>query len=249
MIRTIIIDDEPRARKLLANILAKHCTNVSLVSQADDVQSGIRAIQEHKPDLVLLDIKMPGGSGFDLIEQLSDIDFKLIFVTAFEEYAVRAFKFSALDYILKPIDAEELISAIERVEKGLHKDDINLKLNAFISNIDSIAKEVKKIVLRTAESIHVVNVQDIIRCESERNYTWFYFNDNRKLLVSKPLNSFEELLEDYQFLRTHRSHLINLKYLERYDKAEGGTAIMKDNSSVPVANRRRELFMKLLEEL
>ncbi|MBL4657064.1 MAG: response regulator transcription factor [Flavobacteriales bacterium] len=249
MIRTVIIDDEARARKILINILAKHCDNVTIVGQADDVDTGIVAIQEHSPDLVLLDIKMPGGSGFDLLTKLDKIDFKVIFITAFEEYAVRAFKFSALDYLLKPVNSEELIAAIAKTENVFRKDDIALRLKAFMDNIDGITKEVKKIVLRTSESIHVVNIQDIVRCESERSYTWFYFTDRRKLLVAKPLNHFEELLEDQHFLRTHRSHLINFKHLKRYDKAEGGTAVMNDDSTAAVSNRKREFLLKLIEQL
>ena len=249
MIRTVVIDDEVRARKIITNILDKNCSTVSVVGEANDVKTGIDAIKLHNPDLVLLDIKMPGGTGFDLLETLGEIDFKLIFITAFDEYAVRAFKFSALDYILKPVNSDELIAAVEKTEHVLQNDDVNLKLQAFMANIDDISKVAKKIVLRTSESIHVVNVQDIVRCVSERSYTWFYFIDNRKLLVAKPLNHFEELLQDQHFLRIHRSHLINFKHLKRYDKAEGGMVVMDDDSTAAVANRKRDFLLKLIEQL
>lgn len=164
-------------------------------------------------------------------------------------YAIQAFKFSALDYLLKPIDPNDLIAAVEKLNESIHKEDENLKLKAFMANIQGVTPELKKIVLKTAESIHLVNVKDIIRCESSSNYTLFFFSDNTKLLVSKTLKEFDEMLSPYGFFRAHQSHLINLNFLDRYDKAEGGTLILKDKSSIPLAVRKREQLMKIFENL
>ncbi len=247
MINTIIIDDEQKARETIADILKLYCTNVNIIAQAEDVKSGIEAISQNKPDLVLLDIKMPDGSGFDLLKQLKIIDFKIIFITAYEEYAIKAFKFSALDYILKPIDPEELIKAIEKAGQSFNQENINLKLDAFYSNIENISKEVKKIVLYTFESIYIVNVQDIIRCESDRNYTYFYFIDGKKLFVSKTLKEFDEILNEYGFFRPHQSHLVNMNYIHRYEKHGGSYLIMKDNSKIPVASRKKNQLLELFK--
>jgi two-component system LytT family response regulator len=249
MIRTIIIDDELMAREAIGNMVNLYCPNLELVGTADGVNSGYEAIKKYSPDLVLLDIKMPDGTGFDLLQRFESISFKFIFITAYEEYAIQAFKFSALDYLLKPIDPNDLISSVEKLNESMHKEDESIKLKAFMANIQGTTPELKKIVLKTAESIHLVNVKEIIRCESSSNYTLFFFDDNSKLLVSKTLKEFDELLSPYGFFRAHQSHLINLNYLDRYDKAEGGTLILKDKSSIPLAVRKREQLMKIFENL
>lgn len=249
MISIIIIDDEQKARETVADILKLHCKDVSVVAQAEDVASGIESIALYKPDVVLLDVQMPDGTGFDLLQQLDAIDFKVIFITAFQEYAIKAFKFSALDYIIKPVDPDELSVAINKAEHSLEQENFRLKLNAFLANIDNITKEVKKIVLKTADNIYVINVQDIIRCESNRNYTMFYFDGGEKLLVSKTLKEYDDLLSGYGFFRVHQSHLVNLNYISHYKKGEGGSVSMKDGSSVAVSIRKKERLMKLLDEL
>ncbi|MBL4715008.1 response regulator transcription factor [Bacteroidales bacterium AH-315-I05] len=249
MISTIIIDDEQKSRETIADILDLYCKDVSVVAQAEDVKSGLNAIAQYKPDVILLDVKMPDGTGFDLLQQLDTIDFKVIFITGYEEYAIKALKFSALDYILKPVDPDELTTALNKAEHSLERENISLKLNAFVTNIGNIVKEVKKIVLKTADNIYVINVQDIIRCKSDRNYTQFYFNDGKKLLVSRTLKEYDDLLNGYSFFRVHQSHLINLNYIDHYAKGDGGFVFMKDGSSVAVSFRKKEQLLKLLEEL
>jgi len=249
MIKTVIIDDELNAREAIINILKLYYTGVSVIAQAENVKSGIDIINKYNPDLVLLDVKMPDGTGFDLLKNFNAINFKVIFITAYEEYAIKAFKFSALDYILKPVDPDELITAIKKTEHSLYNKEINLKLNAFLTNIENISKEVKKIVLKTAENIYIVNVKEIVRCKADGNYTQFFFADGKKLLVSKTLKEFYELLGEYNFFRVHQSHLINLNYLDHYEKAYGGFVKMKDNSSVPVSFRKKELLLKFFKEL
>ncbi|HUX55179.1 MAG TPA: LytTR family DNA-binding domain-containing protein [Williamwhitmania sp.] len=249
MLKTIIIDDEVMAREAIGNMVTLYCPNLELTATADGVATGYEAIKKHNPDLVLLDIKLTDGTGFDLLQMFESINFKFIFITAYEEYAIQAFKFSALDYLLKPIDPNDLIASVEKLNESIHKEDENLKLKAFMANIQGVTPELKKIVLKTAESIHLVNVKDIIRCESSSNYTLFFFTDNTKLLVSKTLKEFDEMLSPYGFFRAHQSHLINLNFLDRYDKAEGGTLILKDKSSIPLAVRKREQLMKIFENL
>ncbi|HBX51828.1 MAG: hypothetical protein A2275_03415 [Bacteroidetes bacterium RIFOXYA12_FULL_35_11] len=246
MIKAIIIDDEPKACKALINILEKYSRDINIVAQADSVKSGMDAILHHKPDLVLLDIQLSDGTGFDLLKLIGNIDFKIIFITAYNKFAIQAFKFSALDYILKPVNPAELIAAIHKADESIRKENINLKLNILLSNRE---KEEKKIVLKTAESLHVVHIHEIIRCEADGNYTKFYFTNHKNLLVSKSLKEFDDLLSAYNFFRVHNAHLLNLQYLQRCDKAKGGMAFMKDNSSVPVALARKHLLLELIQQI
>ena len=247
MIRTIIIDDEQRARETICEIIKLHCEDVQIVGQADSVSSGFEVIKNAVPDVVLLDIQLADGTAFDLLKQFGTVDFKVIFITAYEQYAIEAFRFSALDYILKPIDPDELKKAVYKAQHSLEQENFGLMLNTFLSNTDNISKANKKIVLNTSGSIHIVKVQDIIRCEADRNYTQFYFNDGKKLLVSRTLKEFDEMLHEYGFLRVHQTHLINLDYLERYEKE--GYAVMKDKSTLPVSFRKKDHLLKILEEL
>lgn len=249
MIRTILVEDEAKARETLANMIGMYCPSIQIIDQVENVQKGISSINYHKPDLVFLDIQMPDGTGFDLLKQLKDYNFKLVFVTAFEEHAIKAFKFSAVDYLLKPVDPEELVRTVTKIEHIIEKENNEIKLKALLENIESISTEVKKIVLRTAESIHIVKVKDIIRCESSSNYTQFYFLDNKKLLVSKTLKEFDEMLKDYGFFRVHQSHLVNIHFIQSFEKGEGGYLIMNDNSRIPVSYRKKEHLLKLFDKL
>ncbi|MBC8485430.1 MAG: response regulator transcription factor [Bacteroidetes bacterium] len=245
--KIIIIDDEARTRKSIADLLKFSPQNVTLVAEAENVATGVTAITTHKPDLVLLDINMPDGTGFDLLKKLNDINFKIIFITAYEEYAVRAFEFSAIDYLLKPVDPKKLFDAINKAHHLVEQENISLKLNALFANLKNSASENKKLVLKTAENIYIVNTNDIIRCESDAGYTQFYFLNGKKILVSRNLKEYEEMLDGYGFYRIHQSHLINLKYIDHYSKIEGGDIVMKDNSYLPVSRRKKESFLKLLD--
>jgi two-component system LytT family response regulator len=249
MLRLIVIDDLQNAREVIASIIKKHCKQVQLVGVADSVQSGIQAIKQHKPDLVLLDIQMHDGTGFDLLNKCKPVDFKVIFISAYEEHALKAFKFSALDYILKPIDSKELIAAIEKAEATIRQPPIASTLDVLENNYSNVGKESKKIVLKTADSIYAVNINEIVRCESEENYTHFYLADGKKILISKPLKEYDELLSEFGFFRIHQSHLINLDYFERYKKAYGGFAVMKDSAEIPVSTRKKDLFLRAIEKL
>jgi two-component system LytT family response regulator len=245
--KVIIIDDEARTRKSIADILKFSQQDLELVAEAENVATGIAAINEYKPDLILLDIDMPDGTGFDLLKKLNDIQFKIIFITAYEEYAVHAFEFSAIDYILKPVDPKKLIDAIDKAHQLVEQESISLKLNALFANLENSVSENKKLVLKTAENIYIANTNDIIRCESDGGYTQFYLIDGKKILVSRNLKDYEEMLDGFGFFRIHQSHMINLKYIDHYSKTEGGAVVMKDNSYLPVARRKKESFLKLLE--
>jgi len=245
--KVIIVDDESRSRKSIANILSISPIETELVAEADNVKSGLETIKQHKPDVVLLDINMPDGTGFDLLKKLDHINFKVIFITAYEEFAIQAFEFSAVDYILKPVDPLKLTESLNKVHQLVEQENISLRLNALFANLETGSTENKKLVLKTAENIYLVNTSDIIRCESDGGYTRFYIVDGKKILVSRNMKDFEEMLNGFGFYRIHQSHLINLKYIDHYSKTEGGAVVMKDNSSLPLARRKKESFLKLLE--
>jgi two-component system LytT family response regulator len=246
MIKAIIIDDESKARKAIANLISKHAEELTIVAEAESVESGIAAIRQYKPDLVLLDIQLTDGTGFDLLRQMGNVDFKVIFITAYDNFAIQAFKFSTLDYILKPINPSELVAAIQKAKEHISRENVNLKLNTLLTNRE---KEKKQIVLKTSESLIVVNVLDIVRCEADGNYTCFYFSNGKKLLVSKSLKEFDELLSEFGFFRVHNAHLINLFYLERCDRSKGGMAFMKDGSSIPIALSRKQELLELIQKI
>ncbi|MEX1002224.1 MAG: LytTR family DNA-binding domain-containing protein [Crocinitomicaceae bacterium] len=238
MIKAVIIDDIPEAITVLKADLENYCDNIQVVGSAEGVVSGAKAIKELQPDLVFLDIQMKDGSGFDLLEILPDKNFKLIFTTASDEYAVKAFKFSAVDYLLKPIDPDELIEAVNKIkEQKAPTERIELLKENF--------KQPKRIALNTMDKIHIVNVEEILRCESNINYTLFYFTDETKLLVTKTLKEFDKLLSEYGFIRVHQSHLINVNYIKEFIKSDG-YIIMKDGSRVPVSTRKKQVLMDLI---
>lgn len=238
MIRAVIIDDIPEAVAVLKSDLENYCVNIEVVGSADGVVSGAKLIKELKPELVFLDIQMKDGSGFDLLEILNDVNFKLIFTTASDEYAVKAFKFSAVDYLLKPIDPDELMDAVSRVE-GQDKpaERIDLLKENFVKT--------KRIALNTLEKIHIVNIEEILRCESNINYTMFYFTDGTKLLVTKTLKEFDNLLSGHHFIRVHQSHLINTNFIKEFLKS-AGEIVMKDGTRVPVSTRKKQVLMDMI---
>jgi two-component system LytT family response regulator len=246
--RIVIIDDEESVRSSLSKIILQEFDDSEIVAEAGTVQTGLEVLKNHKPDLLLLDIQLPDGTGFDLLRRVNRFDSKLIFITAFEEYAIKAFKFSALDYLLKPFDPEEVRKALARVKEAIDLEDTQLKLNAFLSNIQNISSEVKKIVVRTSKSIHLVNVQDIMHCQSDGNYTSIYLNGGKKLIVSRTLKEFEQMLEPYGFFRLHQSHLTNLNYLDHFNR-EREQVVLKNNTSLPVSSRKKDQLLKIFKDL
>jgi len=249
MIRALIIDDESKARESIIHLIKLTFKNVESVGEADSVSSGIKAIKKLKPNLVFLDIQLEDGTGFDILNQLNEIDFQIIFITAFNEYAVKAFKYAAMDYLMKPVNPQEFVKAVERAIKSHEKDDFQTKFNAYLSHIKDGSIEHKKIILKTSESINLIKVNDIIRCEADRGYTDFFLRDGTKILVSKGLKDYDDMLQDFSFIRTHQSHLINLNYIKSFVKADGGYILMTDGSTVPVSSRKREYVFKIFEDL
>ncbi len=249
MIKAIIIDDEENGRETLLFSLKEVCPEVEVVAQADSAISGLKAIEQHKPDLVFLDIEMPYGTGFDLLQNISKIDFEIIFTTAYDQYAIKAFKFSAIDYLLKPINLMELKSAVEKVQKRQAARESELKYELLKDNMEEKESSFHRIALPTNDGLEFMEIKDIIRLEASGNYTMFYMAGGKKIIVGKTLKEYEELLEEHNFFRTHKSHLINLQYLKKYIKGTGGIVVMSDDSEIEVAKRRKEAFLDKLAKI
>lgn len=247
MIKALIIDDENRTRDLIAKLIDSFGFDIIAFPVGENVQSGIKAIEEIKPDIVFLDIQMPDGTGFDVLKAINHKNFEVIFITAHEEFAIKAIKFSALDYLLKPIDPEELKAAVEKAIKAVDDKKEESQFEALHYNIQ--ANQKRRLVLKTQESVYVVELDEIIRCEADRNYTSFFLTGGKKILVSKTLKEYETLLTSHNFLRVQQSHLVNLDYVDRYDKGNGGSVVMKDGSEVPLSPAKREIFFKIIEKL
>jgi two-component system, LytTR family, response regulator len=248
MLRTIIIDDEAPVREMLTKLLAKFCPQAQLVGEAFSVASGLKAIRELHPGLVLLDIKMEDGTGFDMLSQLESINFKIIFITAYEKYAVQAFKFAAIDFILKPVNPEELADAVIRAET-LSQYQFNTQLQALEENLKTDIREKKKIVFKTQGDIFLFDLQDIIFLESDGCYTLVYTKEENKIMVSKTLKDYDELLSGNGFYRVHKSFLINLVHVKRFERKEGGTLILTGDHKIPVASRKREELLQMFYKL
>jgi two-component system, LytTR family, response regulator len=247
MIKAIIIDDIEQARITLKKDLEVYARDVEVIAEANGVVDGAKLLKSKQPDILFLDIQMQDGSGFDLLDILKDISFKIIFITASDAHAIKAFRYAAIDYLMKPVDPDELTAALEkyRAQKVNESEKYKL-LNESLKNHQ---KPHTKLALHTQDKIHIVNIHDIVRCESQVNYTEFYFSGAKKLLVTKTLKEFEDLLGDQGFYRVHQSHLINTKYIKEFVKSDGGYLIMTDSSNVPVSSRKRPEVVKMLEEL
>jgi len=245
--KAVIIDDEKRTRELIAKMIESFHPGIETFPLGESVESGLRVIEEIQPDLVFLDIQMPDGTGFDLLKMIPQKNFEVIFITAHEEFAIKAIKFSALDYILKPVDPDELKQAVLRAVENIDHKKEESQFEALHLNMQPAQK--RRLVLKTQESVHVVDLEKIIRCEADRNYTSFFLTEGKKILVSKTLKDYETLLSGHNFLRVQQSHLINLDYVDRYDKGNGGSVVMKDGSEVPLSPAKRDIFFKILENL
>jgi two-component system LytT family response regulator len=248
MIRAVVIDDEIMARETITEMVDLYCQEVKVIGEAENVKSGIELIKNASPDLLLLDIQLTDGTSFDILKNIKKNDFKVIFITAYEDYALKAIKFSALDYILKPIDPNELVVAIDKARESLEQRDTSVKLRALFDNMEHYGDN-KKIVLKTANNVHLISLNDIIRCQSDKNYTHFHIRNHEKVVVSKTLKEYEDILSEYKFFRAHQSHLINLSHIRRYEKADGGYLVMSDNSIVPVSFRKKDELMKAFNTL
>lgn len=248
-LRTILIDDEKSNREFLQVLLADHCPDVELVGTADGVESGLELIQEVQPDLVFLDIQMPTGTGFDLLEQVKEADFEVVFVTAYDQYAIRAFRYSAVDYLLKPLDPDDLVLAVQRATRARLQEHGNDRLSGLLDNLKNLTGLPGKLIVPDQSGFEVLELEEIIRAEAERNYTTFVLVSGRKVVSSKPIGHYEEMLQDRSFVRIHNSHLVNLRHLQRYTKGRGGLVVMSDGEELEVSRRKRDDFLKRISEM
>ena len=239
-ITSIIIDDEPNNIQNLQTILQIHCPDVTVLATAQNADDGVVAIKQHKPALIFLDIQMPVKSGFDVLTEFSEPDFEVIFITAYDQYGIQAIKFSALDYLLKPINIIELKNAVDRAGKKISAKLKDHKLENLIANIMRGQREVPKIALPTLKETRYIKVDEIVRCEASDNYTTFYTANAEQILVCKTLKEFAELLHFHGFIRTHQSHLINVEFVKSLLKEDGGVLLMADNTKIPISKQNKD---------
>lgn len=246
MIRTVLVDDETDSIRVLQRLLENYCPQVSIAGTAGGVETALPLIREAKPDLVLLDIEMAQGNAFDLLNQLQPIRFKVIFVTAFDNYAIRAFKYSAVDYLLKPVDIDDLVRAINRIGEKPDEHAVVQQMKTLLENVGVLHLPQQKMAIPTITGFIFVTVQDIIRFEAKGNYTSVYLSNGDSILATRTIKDYEEILPETIFYRIHNSHIINLSHIKKYQKGRGGVVEMEDGSSIEVASRRRDEFLNRL---
>lgn len=247
MIRTILIDDEKNALEVLELQLKEYCKDIQIVELAFGGQFGIDAIRKHQPELIFLDIEMPHKNGFDVLQETRDFNYQVIFTTAYDQFAIKAFRFSALDYLLKPIDIIELQTAVSKVRENKGENRLNEKVDMFFKNYISASREL--IALPIGDVMQVLHYDEIIRCESESNYTHLYLKGGKKILVSKTLKEIQEILDGLSFYRVHQSHLVNMHHIEKFYKGEGAYIIMNDGSNISVSRNKKDEFMEQFRKI
>lgn len=248
MLKTVLIEDNADAAEKLQFLLTKYCAaSINLLAHANTGQSGIEAIQTHQPDLLFLDIELGDMTGFELLERIDAVDFQVIFTTAHEHYAIKAIRYSAVDYLQKPIGREELLAAITRAENNPTRI-LKEQVNQLAQNVKAKTTLPEKIALTTSEGLVFKKIKDIVRCESDRMYTIVAMVGGEKLMVSKPMGQLEEILEGQNFFRIHNSHLINMNHIRQFVRAEGGYIVMEDGATVSVARNRKDEFLELFSK-
>lgn len=246
MITATIVDDEPFCCESLATLLERYCPDVKILDICYSAAAALQSIREQKPQILFLDIEMPHMNGFELLEKLHEIDFKLIFTTSYDQYALKAIHFSALDYLLKPIDREELRKAVQKVVTST-SHTLSQQIEVLLQKLHHTSTVVNKIAIPTMEGLQMIFVESIISCGADSNYTFLFLKDKRKITVSRTLKEIEEMLDDYSFARVHHSWLINLNEVEKYVRGEGGYLLMSDGTTVNVARSRKEMLLKKLQ--
>ncbi len=244
MIKAIIIEDEQRSAKLLANLLEQYCPEVEVLGSASTVAEGFQLIKKCIPDVIFLDIEMQKETGFDLLNKFEEIKFEIVFTTAFENYALKAIKFCAIDYLLKPIDVDELKAAVEKVVRNHQKNQLNKKLEAFIQNMQNTHPGQFQIALPSTEGLSIVRVSDILYLKSDRQYTVLYLKSGDTIMTSKNMGEYEELLLEHNFFRAHHSSLLNLGEVKKYIRGDGGCALMSNGEQIDISKRKKEAFLK-----
>lgn len=249
MINAILIDDESKARENLKLLLKEYAEDCTIIGEASSLSDGVAMVEELQPDLLFLDIQMQDSTGFDLLDKLGHREFDLIFVTAHNEFALQAFRYSAIDYLLKPIDIPQLEEALERVRRNKKESSTSEQIQMLLNSVRRPESLPNKIALPGLDSVHFVPIKDIVRCEAVDNYTRFFLVDGKEMLISRNIKTYEDLLEGRSFFRTHRSHLINLSFIEEYHRGEGGYVIMQNGAQVPVSRRKKTQFLQQFENL
>jgi two-component system LytT family response regulator len=246
MIRTVLVDDEIASISILKNLLMALCPEVEIIGEADTVSTALKIIPACAPNLVLLDIEINNETAFDLLNRLNSIEFQTIFVTAWDNHAVQAFKYSAVDYLLKPVDAVDLQNAIRKVTKRTYEKQLIENIQVLQENIQALQSSQQKMAVPTMQGLSFVQLKDIMRLEASGRCTLIYLNNGKQLLTTRIIKEYEELLPANIFYRIHNSHIINLNNVQNYYKGRGGTVLMDDGTSIEVAFRRREEFLKRL---
>lgn len=250
MIRAVIIDDEKNNIENMVSLLRKHELPVAIVGSATNADDAISAIVATNPDLLFLDIQMPEKNGFDVLKALPHYQFEVIFVTAFDQYGIQAVKFSAIDYLLKPVNPEELKASILKVEAKLNQRKQNFQLKNLMELIkNKDAKKDHKLALASTKEIRFVHTDEIIRCESSNAYTQFYLTDGKNIMVSKPIFEYEEMLSNYDFIRCHQSHLVNSKFIKSLVKEDSGYLLLNDDTRIPISRGKKENVLKALNTI
>ncbi|MBK8965991.1 MAG: LytTR family DNA-binding domain-containing protein [Saprospiraceae bacterium] len=239
--KAAILDDEPHNGQLLAHLLGQFFPEITEVQQFTDSVEAVEALRTNPPDLLFLDIEMPQLNGFDVLNRLLPMRFRVIFVTAYDKYAVRAFRYSALDYLLKPIDVEEFQKAVRKALTQAPMQDTQLDMARTIQLSDAVPD---RLAISSQDGLQMIDTNEIVHCESESNYTKIYLRNNQKILVSRTLKDLEELLDNEQFFRLHHSHLVNLRSVRRYLRGEGGEVVLENGANVPVARSKKEEFLR-----
>lgn len=247
--KILVVDNETNIRQSIVQLIQNYCPFDFDLHEATGVETGLKAISEIHPDILFLDVELDDGTGMDLLSKLVEINFHVIFITAHNKYAMDAFRFSAIDFLLKPIEPLELIDAFEKVTKQIKNNSLQDQLLIMQQSINKITSKEKKIVLKDSTSIYFVNVHDIIRCESDGQYTEFYVDSMKKIIISKSLKEYEEMLEPFGFIRPHHSHIININKILRFDKVDGGSLIMQNNDEIPVSHRKKAQILQILDSL
>jgi two-component system, LytTR family, response regulator len=245
MISAIIVDDEPYSCEALSTLLERYCPEIRVLDICYSASDALKSIHEQRPQILFLDIEMPHMNGFEMLEKLPELNFKLIFTTSYDQYAIKAIRFSALDYLLKPVDKDELQKAVKKALDTA--DPLPQQLEVLLHKLNHPKVTINKIAIPTIEGLQMVPVETIIRCEADRNYTNLFLKNGGKITASRNLKDLEEMLEDYSFIRVHHSHVVNLNEVEKYIRGEGGYLIMSDKSSVDVSRSRKEILLKKLQ--
>jgi two-component system, LytTR family, response regulator len=245
--KILLVDNEKEVRELLKDLIAAVAPGIHELQEADGVASGLQKINSFKPDIVFLDVEMGDGSGFDLLNKIPHPGFQLIFTTAHNQYAIQAFKCSAIDYLLKPVDITELENSLQKADANISNSNLNKQLAVLMQQLNHKDAVDRQIVLKDIETSYFVKISEILYCEAEGSYTRFHLSNNSPIIISKNLSTYEDLLGPYGFIRTHHSYLVNPQHIKMYDKTDGGSLVLDNGNIVPISHRKKDYVMHILE--